>query len=170
MLLISFISSILLWDRSTGYGNTNILLILSILSILFFFIYFVYIIYFILFSSLLSCFFFILFTLIGCLPSFLIDFGLCTNRQWNYWYVSLLPFIFVSCSRTLFAVRHSFYCLNIYFTYLDIFPFHLLNSSVKVNHFDQCTNRHFEIFWNYITLEITVSSIVQSSCFTDETC
>ena len=137
------------------YSSLSILFTLSIL--------FYYLLFFLVF-------FFILFTLIGCLPSFLIDFGLCTNRQWNYWYVSLLPFIFVSCSRTLFAVRHSFYCLNIYFTYLDIFPFHLLNSSVKVNHFDQCTNRHFEIFWNYITLEITVSSIVQSSCFTDETC
>ena len=38
------------------------------------------------------------------LPSFSMNCGICTDRKWKYQVVSLFPFIFGSCSRTLVEV------------------------------------------------------------------
>ena len=42
----------------------------------------------------------------------LMNCGMYTNRKWNYEHVSILPFIFVSCSQTHAEVRYIFYCLK----------------------------------------------------------
>ena len=77
-----------------------------ILSYFFLFLCFI-LFYFIL---LLSLFDFNSFQIIHLSSSFfLMNCGICTNRKWNYPLVSLLPFIFVSCSRTLVEVRRTFF-------------------------------------------------------------
>ena len=71
----------------------------------FLFIYFI-LFYFIL---LLSLFNFNSFQIIHLSSSFfLMNCGICANRKWNYPLVSLLPFIFASCSQTLVKVRRAF--------------------------------------------------------------
>ena len=71
----------------------------------------------------LSLFHLISFQIIHLSSSFfLMNCGIRTNRKSNYPLVSLLPFIFVSCSRTLVEVRLTFFCLK-YMLYIYFFPF-----------------------------------------------
>ena len=73
-----------------------------LLMLIHFFIFFIFFLFFILFYCLVVF-------LIHLLSSFLMSCGICTNRKWNYRHVSVLPFIFVSCSLTIEKVgRHSF--------------------------------------------------------------
>ena len=75
----------------------------------------------------LSLFHLISFQIIHLSSSFfLMNCGIRTNRKSNYPLVSLLPFIFVSCSRTLVEVRHTFFVWNNYFIYI----FSLLFNSI----------------------------------------
>ena len=48
--------------------------------------------------------------------------GIRTNRKWNYVHVSVLPFIFVSCSLTIEEVgRHSFPLKQLFYFILFYF-------------------------------------------------
>ena len=99
---------------------------------------FFYVFYFILFFF-INLFNFILFSSHPHCKSFLLssffimNCRISTNRKWNYKHVSVLPFIFVSCSLTIedvgfhsFPLKkiHLFICLFTYsFIYLSIYLF-----------------------------------------------
>ena len=63
-------------------------------------------------------FFLILFHLFTFLSYLLVVFllimycGICTNRKWNFEFVCLFLFIFVSCSQNFVKVRLTFFCLK----------------------------------------------------------
>ena len=80
---------------------------------LFIFFLFYFILFFISFIFFFSFYFLVVFLLSNSFihqsSSFIMYCGIRTNRKWNYGHVSVLPFIFVSCSLTIEEVgRHSF--------------------------------------------------------------
>ena len=75
----------------------------------------------------LTLFHFLSFPIIHLSSSFFImNCGICANRKWNYPLVSLLPFIFASCSQTLVKVRYTLFLFEI-ITLFIYFPL-LFNS------------------------------------------